>query len=90
MPPRTHSQPAFVFFYSTHKEKKHHGLATTYSNMKMEKKGSKTIHLEGRGGRRDGDGEGVIQTWDRRKRKKRKEKKGWGGEKEEGWKKGKS
>lgn len=88
MPPRTHSQPAFVFFYSTHKEKKHHGLATTYSNMKMEKKGSKTIHLEGRGGRRDG--EGVIQTWDRRKRKKRKEKKGWGGEKEEGWKKGKS
>lgn len=73
-------------FYSTHKGKKHHGLATTYSNMKMEKKGSKTIHLEGRGGSRDGDGEGVIQTWDRRKRKEERKERGFfgGGDRERG------
>lgn len=70
-------------FYSTHKGKKHHGLATTYSNMKMEKKGSKTIHLEGRGGEQGWGWGGGHPDMRSKKKKKKKEKKGWG-EKEEG------
>lgn len=43
----THTQPAFVFLFSA--RKKHHGLSTTYSNMEMERRGFKTMHLEGWG-----------------------------------------
>lgn len=52
MPPaQTHTAGLCLFIPP---RKKHHGLSITYSNMGMEKRGFKTIHLQGWGGSGDG------------------------------------